>query len=216
MRLPKYINDFKNDNGIWVKTVQMEGRSVSTKSFRVWNDMMSRGKPGGSHQSKFPSYRGVSVCNEWYSFKKFADWHTVQVGYSSDNYQLDKDLLVPGNLEYSPHNCCLIPKALNMFFVSLAPSRIRKYMGVSETKQGKFRCCTTINGVSQHIGTFIDRDTAYLAFIEAKTNEARRWFHRLESVEFNVSAEVMYTMNNWTFEKHCIDAGLSHVLLNPC
>ena len=54
---------------------------------------------------KRPTYKDVTICEEWYNFQNFAKWF-------ENNYveglHLDKDLLSKEKKIYSPKSCCFI------------------------------------------------------------------------------------------------------------
>jgi len=62
------------------------------------------------YQADKPSYKGVSVCNDWLTFTSFKEWMEKQ---DWENKELDKDLLFPGNKVYSPNTCVFITRDLN-------------------------------------------------------------------------------------------------------
>lgn len=64
--------------------------------------------------SKEP-YLDATVCDEWRNNElKFIAWYMDNY-YSCDGESMavDKDLLVPGNKEYAPNKCVLLPRTLN-------------------------------------------------------------------------------------------------------
>lgn len=76
--------------------------------YRCWCSLHQRGNE--YYQKRFPTYIGVSVCDEWYllsNFKKFYEEHY------QNGYVLDKDLLFPDNKIYSPHTCVFVPSYIN-------------------------------------------------------------------------------------------------------
>ncbi|ALA11981.1 HNH endonuclease [Pseudomonas phage vB_PaeM_MAG1] len=67
-------------------------------------------------------YTGASLCEEWSKpraagFESFYEWAVYEAGYS-DGYQLDKDILFPGNNLYAPHTCAFIPQYMNKLFTN--------------------------------------------------------------------------------------------------
>jgi len=62
-----------------------------------------------------PTYKGVTVCDEWHNFQVFGDWYDKQ--YKEDDWQLDKDLLSGSKKIYSPDTCVFIPRELNNFLM---------------------------------------------------------------------------------------------------
>ena len=55
--------------------------------------------------------RGVVVAPVWHNFQNFAKW--VEQQCVPDDYQLDKDIKVKGNLVYSPDVCLLVSPQQN-------------------------------------------------------------------------------------------------------
>ncbi|UYE98963.1 hypothetical protein XbC2_568 [Xanthomonas phage XbC2] len=84
------------------------GRKHNFDWYNSWNAMHSRTEE--VYQSKFPTYIGCTVCEEWNllsNYKKF-----YEDNYST-GYVLDKDLLVFGNKVYSPDTCVFVPEYVN-------------------------------------------------------------------------------------------------------
>lgn len=63
------------------------------------------------------NYFDVSVIKEWLCFQNFAAWAINQVGYGMKSWQLDKDILISGNREYSPSACCFVPARINSLII---------------------------------------------------------------------------------------------------
>lgn len=104
--------DFKID-GLWARTVYLGNRkSIMTHAYRTYKNMVDRTRTGSKTQAKNPTYRDCQ--NGFGGFQAFADWATKQVGYGTPGFQLDKDLLVPGNKVYSVETCCFLPAQINM------------------------------------------------------------------------------------------------------
>ena len=66
-------------------------------------------------QNRFPTYIGLSVHESFLRASIFVDWMKSQITTENgEPLQLDKDILYPGNKEYSPNTCAFVPKFLNM------------------------------------------------------------------------------------------------------
>ena len=85
------IPDCKNASGLWAQKV---GRN-RTVSGQKWSDINNRCKVGGAFQIRRPTY--IGCANKFTDFEAFANWHVKQVGYNR-GWQIDKDLLVKGNM----------------------------------------------------------------------------------------------------------------------
>ena len=64
-----------------------------------------------------PTYLGCSVCKEWLNFQSFAEWLENNWYDCGESLELDKDLLVYKNKQYSPKTCCLIPRQINQAII---------------------------------------------------------------------------------------------------
>lgn len=77
----------------------------------------------------YPRWRGIldrcyvkregnkTVNQEWLNFQNFAAWFTAEFynipHYSMYDMAVDKDVLVPGNTEYGPYRCLILPGFIN-------------------------------------------------------------------------------------------------------
>ncbi len=87
-----------------------------TPEYRAWSGILQRSYSSRWHTFN-PSYIGCSVDEKWHNFQVFAKWYCSQVNYGK-GYELDKDILKPGNKVYCPDTVCLVPKEINMLFCS--------------------------------------------------------------------------------------------------
>lgn len=65
-----------------------------------------------------PTYLDCTLHNSWLRFSAFSKWYDMQPYHDVKGYNLDKDLLVPGNKEYGPDTCLIIPQSLNTMIIS--------------------------------------------------------------------------------------------------
>lgn len=101
--------------GIGINDVE-EGTAVNGKDksfYGCWRAMLKRCYSIKSLESK-PTYAGCVVCEEWLSLKKFKTWFDKNY---IQGYQLDKDIIKPGNKLYSPEFCCFVSSNLNKSLV---------------------------------------------------------------------------------------------------
>lgn len=84
-----------------------------TKSYKCWRGILGRCYDD-SIRHKFPTYKDVTVCEEWHNFQNFAQW--FEENYIED-FVLDKDILYKGNKIYSPETCCFVPQKINCLLV---------------------------------------------------------------------------------------------------
>lgn len=94
----------------YVPYVSMKGNVA----YSIWNGIYSRcyQNTGGA------CYDKAFMCEQWRNTKdgkdRFAEWYSANY-YECDgeNMAVDKDLIFPGNKEYAPNKCCILPQTLN-------------------------------------------------------------------------------------------------------
>jgi hypothetical protein len=89
---------------------------IQTRLGGLHNNMTQRGRLGGACQEYNKTYSGVTVHPDFKDAQKFCNWATAQRGWGL-GYQLEKDLLVPGNREYGPDVCCFLPHKINIAII---------------------------------------------------------------------------------------------------
>ena len=101
--------------GVGVNDRSSLGNSTDSIHYRTWYNMLYR-----CYSGKYPTYKDVTVCDEWKTFSNFKTWMMKQEMKCSDisNRQLDKDVLVPGNKVYSPETCHFVTREVNCMFRS--------------------------------------------------------------------------------------------------
>ena len=162
------IADKKNDQGFWLKHYTVNGKSTKTRAGRLWNALVTR-----------TTGRGYDKCydvaeNNFIDFNHFAGWCQEQHGYlnKEDNgyyWQLDKDIMFPGNKIYSPETCVFVPAKLNSIFVEREndeglPIGVRR---IKNSNRFSTRC-RNIEGVRVHLGTYATPEEASNKYLEFK------------------------------------------------
>ena len=142
------------------------------KAYRVWSAMLERcygldGKP------KYPSYKGVNVCDEWrYSFANFLEWHNQNY---VNGWQLDKDLLSPINSScYSPDTCCYLPLEINR---SIHPSAKISFT----IWKNKYRVNAKGSGGRVERGCYSTYEEALIAYKSARAERMRELADKYKS-----------------------------------
>lgn len=102
-----YIGEGDYDTSINYKT---------TIQYQHWYNLLRRCYNEKDRQ-KYPTYIGITVCDEWLCFQNFAEWFDNNY-YTVDNEKmcLDKDILHKNNKIYSPDNCVFVPQRINLLF----------------------------------------------------------------------------------------------------
>jgi hypothetical protein len=86
--------------------------------------------------AKQPTYLKCTVDKRWHNFQDFGDWFVENY---IDGWQLDKDILKPGNTVYGPDTCCFIPQEINKCFNQQKAVKSPYKLGVSKMLDGRSR-----------------------------------------------------------------------------
>lgn len=139
--------------------------------YTTWSDMLKRCY-SERYQTKYPTYKGCGVCDEWLIFSNFKAWMETQ---DWEGKQLDKDLLKVGNKIYCPEWCIFVDRKINMFVVDRSGARGEHMIGASwRERDGKFvsYCNNPFTGKYEHLGLFIDELEAHLEWKRRKREHA--------------------------------------------
>lgn len=145
--------------GIGKYTKRVENKM--SKCYQTWQSMLERGY-SKKYKLKKPTYKDVTVCEEWHNFQNFAQW--FEDNYK-EGFELDKDILVKGNKIYSPETCCFVPQVINIIYVKSSTSRSGLPIGVTRSGK-KFRGRFGKN--REHLGLFNTPEEAFQAYKIAK------------------------------------------------
>ncbi len=135
--------------------------------YRTWADMLKRCY-SDKYQSKYPTYKGCSACDEWLIFSQFKAWMETQ---DWEGKHLDKDLLTEGNKLYSPNTCVFVTQTVNLFTNDNGNARGIFMIGVCWNKRdGNFQsqCSNPFTHKREYLGHFTDELEAHLAWKSRK------------------------------------------------
>ena len=153
------INDVDSPTE-WIDSVT--GKKVMD---RCWTKMLERCCSEKWHQAK-PSYRGVTICEEWKRYSSFREWLLSHLGW--EVLQLDKDLLGDGTL-YSPQTCVLIPNRINNLLHTGESFRGDLPCGVKRgNKSRRYVAAVRKEGKKVHLGTYDTPEQAHTAWQKGK------------------------------------------------
>lgn len=131
----------------------------TTAAFNKWRQMLTRCYDP-KYQKIQPTYIGCSVHPDWHNFQNFAEWLIKQPNWNKRGWQLDKDLLIAGNKEYSSEKCVVIPQKINL----LTSSRNDRDLptGVFQEKQRSdfIAYVNDENGKREYLGRFSTAEEA--------------------------------------------------------
>ena len=163
-----------------------------TLEYNTWAGMLHRCYDE-ARQIKERTYINKTVNLLWHNFQNFAEWCQVQVGFGTKGWELDKDLLVKGNLEYGPERCVFIPKDLNIILKS--NPRGRYPVGVTKVdSERKFRSVICVDGRSEIIGRFETVEEAFNCYKETKEQSIKE---RALKYKDSLDIRVFNSLMNW-------------------
>jgi hypothetical protein len=173
--------------------VKSEGKK--TPAYTLWNGIIQRGY-SEEFKRENPSYRDVSVAPEWHNYQCFAEWFHAQEYSQSPEFQLDKDLILAGNREYSPSACSFVPSQINSILNDCAGRRGKFKQGVSFVdRRNSYVARISIRGIPVKIGSFPGEEAAYSAYLSAKTEYVRTMAEEYKPV---LHPKVYQNLRSWT------------------
>ena len=132
----------------------------------VWRAILKRCYSEES-QEKYPSYKGVIVCEEWHNFQNFYRWYIENHKDYMNKWHIDKDILIKGNKIYSPETCCFVPHEVNGLFITNKSTRNKYPIGVNFRK-GRGFCVILDKGGNRYSAQFDTVEEAFQAYKVAK------------------------------------------------
>jgi hypothetical protein len=145
--------------------VVVDGKIV--KSYNVWTCMIARCYSERCLKKR-PTYTGCSVSKDWLLFSNFQKWFDSNY---IEGCQLDKDLLIAGNLVYSAETCVFVTPALNTLLSDHGAARGDCPLGVSFRKDSrKYSAHVNIDTEPHYLGLFDTALEAHRAYQLAKAN----------------------------------------------
>lgn len=138
-----------------------------TRAYSVWVDMLDRVYTP-ENELIAAWYKDTSVHSDWHNFQVFAEWYYRQInrfGSVPFRWNIDKDLMIPGNRVYSAETCVVVPASINMLMTDHSAGRGVYPMGVTSQTNGKsFKVVMTAYGQNKYLGTYSTIADAQLAY----------------------------------------------------
>ena len=167
---------------------------VITKEYMLWSHMLQRCY-SNTLKSKYPTYEGCEVSDNFKSYEYFYEWCNKQIGFGNDGngnpFQLDKDLLIKGNKVYGESTCVFVPQEINKILVKRTASRGEHLIGVHWSKRDKaFVARVNKNkGKQEWLGYFKTEIEAFNAYKETKETfvkeQANKWKYKIDERAYN-------------------------------
>lgn len=170
--------------------------------YRKWIEMIRRCH-SVKKQAENPSYIGCTVSDEWKYLSDFKEWYDSHVQGNVQEYQLDKDLLIPNNKVYSPDTCVIVPQRLNSLITKRDADRGQYPIGVrfrNHTRTRKFvsECryydLTRGKSIKKHLGYYATPEEASSAYVEYKINVIEHYIPQVD--QLTISDEMKEKVKN--------------------
>lgn len=145
----------------------------TVKEYVLWQHMLFRCIPQG--WNNFPTYTGVTCSEKFKNYSFFYEWCQSQVGFGNKEsngrfWQLDKDLLIKGNKNYSEDTCVFVPQRINKLLLGSNATRGNHPIGVCFDKtRGKYMARGSKGGGKQkNLGYYDTPQEAFKVYKEFK------------------------------------------------
>ena len=171
---------------------------VITKEYELWTSMLERCY-SDTYKKQRPTYGSCEVSDNFKSYEYFYEWCHKQIGFSNQDWHLDKDLLVKGSKVYSENTCVFLPKEINSLLTKSTASRGEHLIGVSWSNTNKaFKAQVSKNkGKPEWLGLFKTEIEAFNAYKKAKESfikeQAEKWKSQIDDRAYE--ALMNYTVN---------------------
>ena len=154
------------------------------KVYNTWQGMLERCF-SATYQSKYPTYIGCKLSENFKHYSYFYDWYNQQTGCNTDGWELDKDILSLDCKLYSEDTCVIVPKEINSLFTKRENGRGDYPIGVSlKAETGRYSAtCSKGKGNLEYLGYYDDPHSAFLAYKKFKESYikqiAEKWFGKV-------------------------------------
>lgn len=164
-----------------------------TISYSKWASMLERCYAG--HKDKYLPYVGCTVSDSWLNFQTFADW--LQVQGTLEGMQIDKDILLQGNMIYSSETCRIVPTEINKAITGGKKNRESELPTGVLAYKGRYIAAITTSGSPKHLGVFNDPETAANAYRLAKIAHVK---FLAEKYKASIPLEIYEALLQWVVD----------------
>jgi hypothetical protein len=145
--------------------------------YKLWTRILNRCYNPIVH-AKQPSYERCSISDSWVNLSDFKKFHDDKF---IPTWELDKDLIKPGNTIYGPEHCVFIPKWLNRFARGCDLKT-----GTSYNKQHKLfgtYCHDPVENKKVFLGYYKTVEDAHRQWLRYKLNLALQYKDLCDSID---------------------------------
>ena len=158
--------EFVNDADYPVKRT-IGGKAVYCEFYKAWRQLIHRCTNKTALKLR-PNYKDCTVSPDFLYFSSFSSWMKTQ---NYKGMQLDKDLMVPFNTEYSPAKCMFVPHEVNTLFLDRGNKRGKYLLGVTKPYNdapNNYMARCGFSGKRKALGLFKTESAAYEAYAKFK------------------------------------------------
>ena len=132
-------------------------------------------------------------------YEYFYGWCHEQIGFGSEGWQLDKDLLTKGNKVYSETTCVFLPNEINSLLTRREALRGEHLIGVCWSKTHKaFKAQVCKNkGKREYLGHFKTELEAFRAYKQVKETFIKEQANKFKS---QIDDRAYEALMNYTVE----------------
>lgn len=145
---------------------------------------------------RYVSYVECTVDVRWESLQDFSEFYH-NCPYRQEGWELDKDIITPGNKVYGPDTAAYVPKELNVFFTNKG-KKTSMPVGVRENKRS-FSAIVSLDGVTLTSGGHKTPEAAYVVYKEYKEKEALRLSDKYDGL---VDPRVIKALRNFKVDNY--------------
>ena len=166
------------------------GDGIHCAEYVYWKSMLNRCN-SKLYKSRRPTYEVCTISENFKHYEYFYEWCNKQIGFSVDDFQLDKDLLVKGNKIYSEETCLFLPKEVNTLLTRREALRGEYLIGVywSNTNKAFVARVAKNKGKQEYLGSFKTEIEAFKAYKKAKESfvkeQAEKWKGKIDDRAYN-------------------------------
>lgn len=174
----------------------VDGKKEMCPYYDKWYGMLRRAY-NLKYKTKNKSYKDVTICEDWMYFSNFKEWMETK---NFKGLELDKDILVPGNKEYSPSTCVFVPSKLNKSLNTKVSLTGRDCpLGVYRIGD-KFRASISLeDGARLYLGNHSSKVEAHRAWQAAKARQIQSliiWYAEQDSFLIDVAESLHMRVYN--------------------